>query len=65
MAAILEDDISKWIFLNGIQISLKFVPRSPIDNTPALVQVITWRRTGHKPLPEPKMTQFIDALMRY
>ena len=37
MAAILADDIFKWIFLNEndripIQISLKFVPSSPIDN---------------------------------
>ena len=37
MAAILADDIYNCIFLNEngripIQISLKFVPRSPIDN---------------------------------
>ena len=42
MAAILADDNVKCIFLNGklcisIQISLKFVPRGPIDNNPALV----------------------------
>ena len=42
MAAILADDIFKCIFLNEndwiqIQISLKFVPRGPIDNNPALV----------------------------
>ena len=42
MAAILADDIFKWIFLNEngrfpIKISLKFVPRGPIDNNPALV----------------------------
>ena len=42
MDAILADDIFKWIFLNEngripIQISLKFVPTSPIDNKPALV----------------------------
>ena len=66
MAAILVDDIFECIFLNEnnripIQISLKFVPRSPIDNKPALVQVMAWRRTGDKPLPEPRMTQFTDA----
>ena len=27
-----------------IQISLKFVPKRPIDNKPALVQVMDWRR---------------------
>ena len=68
MAAILADDIFKWIFLNEnyrIQISLIFVVRSPTDNRPALVQVMDWRRTGDKPLPDPKMTQFIDAYMRH
>ena len=42
MAAILADDIFKCIFLNEndrfpIQISLRFVPGSPIDNDTALV----------------------------
>ena len=37
MGAILEDDIFKIIFLNE-----KFVPKSPIDNKPALVQVMAW-----------------------
>ena len=69
MAAILADDIFKCIFLNEngiipIQISLKFVPRSPIDNKPALVQVIAWYRIGDKPLPEPMMAQFTYANMR-
>ena len=70
MATILVDSIFKCIFLNEndkipIQISLKLVPRSPIDNKPALVQVMAWRRTGDKPLPEPMMTQFTDAYMRH
>ena len=70
MAAILADDIFKWIFMNAngrilIRISLKYVPKSPIENKPALVQVMAWRRTGDKPLPEPMMTQFTDAYMRH
>ena len=44
-----------------IQISLKFTPKGPIDNNTALVQVIAWRQTGNKSLPEPMMTQFTDA----
>ena len=36
-----------------------------IDNKSALVQVMAWRRTGDKPLPEPILTQFIDAYMRH
>ena len=64
MVAILVDDIFNCIFVNEndrnpTKISLKYVPRSPIDNKPALVQVTAWRWTG-KPLPGPMMTQFID-----
>ena len=60
------DDIFKRIFLNEniwipIKISLKFVPKGPINNIPALVQIMAWRRSGDKPLPEPMIT---DAYMR-
>ena len=70
MAVNVADDIFKCIFLNEndrnpIQFSLKFVPRTPIDNTPALVPVMAWRRKGDKPLPEPMMIQFIDTYMRH
>ena len=42
MATSLADDIFKWIFLNenvwiSIEFSLKFVPKGPINNNPALV----------------------------
>ena len=45
------NDIFKWIFLNenvliSIKISLKFVPRGPINNIPTLVQIMAWRRPG-------------------
>ena len=43
----------------------EFVPRGPIDNKPALVQVMAWRRKGDKPLPEPMMAQFTDAYMQH
>ena len=71
MATNLAEDILNCIFLNEnddrtpIQISLKYVPRSPIDNKPAMVHVMAWRRTGGKPLPEPMMAQFIDAYLRH
>ena len=70
MAAILADDNFKWIFLIEndrilIKNSLKFVPRSPIDNKAALVQIIAWRQTGDKPLPESMVTQFHNAYMRH
>ena len=52
------DDILKCIFLNEnvwipIKISLKFVRKGPINNIPALVQIMAWRRSGDKPLSEP------------
>ena len=54
------DDIFKCISLieNAsipIKFSLKYVPRGPINNIPALVQIMAWRRPGDKPLSEPMM----------
>ena len=54
------DDIFKWILLNenvriSIKISQKFVPKCPINNITALVQIMAWRRRGDKPLSEPVM----------
>ena len=56
------DDIFKWIFLNenvriSINISLKFVPKGPINNIPIYVHVMAWRRPGDKPLSEPMMVR--------
>ena len=64
----LADNISKCIFMNEkfyilIQISLRFVPKGPIDNKSAFVQVMAWHRAGDKPLPEPMLTQFTAAYM--
>ena len=48
------DDTFKRIFVNEnvrilIEISLKFVPKGPINNIPSLVQIMAWRRqaTSH------------------
>ena len=51
MAAILADVIVKCIFLNenvwiSIKISLNFVHKGPINNIPALVQIMAWCRPG-------------------
>ena len=43
----------EWKWFNPIKISMKFVPRGPINNIPALVQIMAWRRPGGKPLSEP------------
>ena len=70
MAAILANDIFKCIFMNEklrilIQNSLKFFPKGPINNKAALAQVMAWRRTGDKPLPERILDEFTDAYMRH
>ena len=54
------DDIFKRIFYNenvwiSLKIPLTFVPKGPINNIPALVQIMAWRRSGDKPLTEPIM----------
>ena len=51
------DDIFKCILFNEnvwipVKISLKFVPKGPINNIPVSVQVMAWRWPGDKPLPE-------------
>ena len=56
------DDTFKRIFLNEnvgilIKISLKFVPKGTINNTPALVHMMAWRRPGDKPLFEPMVVR--------
>ena len=56
------DDTFKRIFLNenvriSIKISLKFVPKGPINNIPALVQIMAWCRSGDKPLSETMMVR--------
>ena len=45
-----------WI---SLKISLKFVPNVRIDNIPALVQIMAWRRPGEKPLSEPMMVSLL------
>ena len=57
------DDTFELIFLNinviiFIKISLKFVPIGPINNIPALVQIMAWRQPGDKSLSEPMMLDY-------
>ena len=41
--------------------SFKFVQKGPIDNNLTLVQIMSWRRIGDKPLFEPMLSQLTDA----
>ena len=45
----------EWKCLKPIKISLKFVPRGPINNIPALVQIMAWCQPSDKPLSESMM----------
>ena len=61
------DDTLKRIFLNenvimSINISLKFVPKGPINNNPALVQIMAWHQSGDKPLSEPMMVSLLTHI---
>ena len=57
-------DIFECIFLNEneliwIKISFSFVPNSPLNNIPLLVQIMACRRPGDKPLSEPVMANLL------
>ena len=39
-----------------------FVPKGPINNIPALVQIMAWRRPGDKPLSEPIMVSLLTRI---
>ena len=60
----LADNIFKCIILNEnvwirIKISLRLVPKGPINNIPALVQIMAWYLRGDKPLSEPMMVSLL------
>ena len=60
-------DIFKCIFLNEnvwipMKISMKLVPKGPINNIPALVRIMAWRRPGDKPLSEPMMARLLTHI---
>ena len=43
----------------------KFVPKGPIDNNTALIQIMALRRIGDKPLSEPMLIGFTDTYMQH
>ena len=62
-----RDDSFKWIFLHenaliSIEVSLKFGPKGPINNIPALVQIMAWRGPGDKPFTEPMMVSLLTHI---
>ena len=43
-----------WI---SVKISLKFILNGSINNIPAFVQIMAWRRPGNKPISEPMIVR--------
>ena len=68
MAAISQTTLSNILLIENVGISIKilrkFVPKGPINNITALVQIMAWRQTGNKPLSEPMVVLSGDAHMR-
>ena len=63
----IADDTFKRIFVSEnfrilIKISRRFVPKGSINNIPALVQIMAWRRPDDKPLFEPMMVSSLTHI---
>ena len=61
------DDTFNRIFMNEnvrilIKLSLKFVPKGPMNIIPALVQIMAWHRPDDKPLSEPVMVSLLTNI---
>ena len=73
LASTVAHDHFKCVFWNKnneipIRISFHlnlFPAKGHIDNKASLVQVMAWRRTGGKSLPEPMLVHFTDLYMRH
>ena len=65
MAAISQTTLSKpfsWMKMFEFRLKLKLVPKGPLDNIPALVQIMAWHRLGDKPLSEPMMAKLVTHI---
>ena len=67
MAAISQTILFRCIFQNEkfgtlIKNSLEFVAKGPIDNNPALIEIMAWRRKSEKPLYEPMPTRSLTGI---
>ena len=61
------DNIFKCIFFNenvwiSIKISLKCVPKGPVNSIPALVQIMAWHWPGNKPLSATMMVRLLTHI---
>ena len=46
-------------FLDWKRLNFEKDPKGPINNIPALVQIMAWRRSGDKPLSEPMVVSLL------
>ena len=65
--ATISDDLFECIFMNEnvcilIKISMEFVSRGPINDIPALFQMMTWHWPSDKPLSEPMMINLLTHI---
>ena len=61
------DVILKRILLNenvwiSLKISLRFVPKVPVNDIPSLIQIMAWHRPSDKPLFEPMMVSLLTQI---
>ena len=54
--------VLEWNIWISIAILLKLVPKCPINNIPALVEIIAWRRPGDKLLSGPVMVSLLTHI---
>ena len=52
----------EWKCMNFDQNFIEVCPRGSINNIPALVQIMAWRRQGDKPLSKPMMGSFLTHI---
>ena len=63
MAAISQTTLSSaFSWKKMSEFRLRFVPKGPINNNPALVQIMAWHRSGDKPLSEPMMVSLLTHI---
>ena len=61
------DNIFQCIFLNEnvwilLKISLKVIPKVPINNFPTFIQMMAWHQASNKPLSEPMMLSLLTHM---
>ena len=63
IAAISQTRLSNpFSWMKMFEFRLKLVPNGPIDNVPALVQIMAWRRPGDKSLSEPMKARLLTRI---